>query len=127
MPYRRGMIAMWPFLFVIAGIGATEKRFPLPVIPHVLTVGTKHLERHQSHPGNVHAPMWKSEAYARRPLRCPQAFAPMPTPYIGLSRAYPSSLERIRNVQLITEADKQWRKGYLAGQAVEMRWHRLAK
>jgi hypothetical protein len=24
---------------------------------------------------------------------------------------------------LITEADKQWRKGYFAGQAVEMRWH----
>jgi hypothetical protein len=24
---------------------------------------------------------------------------------------------------LITEADQQWRKGYFAGQGVEMRWH----
>jgi hypothetical protein len=125
-PERSGIIAICLFFFMTAAISFAEKRFFVPAIALRSSDSTQLLEHHDRHSGKVQVP--DVEIRSLRPATHTPARKHPRQCRCHIDTRGPQELIHHHSSEfgmcnVITDADKQWRKGYFAGEAVEMRWH----
>ena len=125
-PERSGIIAIWLFFFMTAAISLAERRLFVPAITLRSSENTKLLEPHEPRPPKVQAP--DVEIRSLRPATRPPARKRPRQCRCHIDTRGPQEVIHHHSSQfgmcnLITAGDKQWKKGYFAGEAVEMRWH----
>jgi len=123
-PERTGVIAICLFFFLTAAIGVGEKRFFAPSLERPPSKSIELVEH--SHREKLEAP--DVEIQSLRPAS-PAARSNHPSRCrCHIDTRAPEELVHHHSSQfamcsLISEADKQWRKGFFAAEEVEMRWH----
>jgi hypothetical protein len=125
-PERSGIIAIWLFCFLTAAISFAEKRFFVPAIALRASESTKLLEHHERHPGKLKVPdveIRNLHPATPRPARKHPRQCRCHLDTRGPQELIHHHSSEFGMCNLITEADKQWRKGYFSGEAVDMRWH----
>jgi len=125
-PERSGIVAIWLFFLMTAAISFAEKRWFAPAIALHSSESTKLLEHHGSHPGKVQVPdveIRNLRPVRRTPARKHPRKCRCHIDTRGAQGLIHHHSSEFGMCKLITEPDKQWRQGYFAGQAVEMRWH----
>ena len=124
-PERSGMIAISLF-FTIAVTSFVANSLFVPRMATQHLESTQLLQQHDSRGKSMQLPKveirrWNSTTRTLARKRALKCECHIDTQVSGQPIRHHAS--QFQMCKLVTEADKQWRKGYFSGAAVEMRWH----